>query len=60
MTAEDQRIFNEVDNWASQKIRRAEPARDRAIAVIRLNGHDHKAVTYTSSRASKEPKSGKE
>jgi hypothetical protein len=45
MTAEAERIFDEVDHWASQRSHRAEPARD------------HKAVTYRSSRALKESKS---
>jgi hypothetical protein len=57
MTAEDERIFDEVDNWANEKSRRAEPTEGPGIAILRLNGQDHKAVTHTSSRALKESKS---
>ena len=57
MTAEDESIFNEVDDWANEKSHRAEPTKDPGIAILRLNGHDRKAVTLTSSRTLEESKS---
>jgi hypothetical protein len=57
MTAENESIFNEVDHWANEKSRRAKPTEAPDIPILPLNGYDHKAVTYTSSRALNESKS---
>ena len=39
MTAEYESIFNEVDDWATEKKRQIELTQDPGVSTVRLNRH---------------------
>jgi hypothetical protein len=41
MTAEYESIFNEVDDWASEKKHQIELTQGPGVSTVRLNRHDY-------------------
>ena len=58
MTAEYESIFNEVDDWATEKKRQIELTQDPGVSTVRLNRHDcDEALPDLSKSAGEESES---